>query len=209
MARKRKLHNREARHDAVYRRAKQEGFAGRAVYKLQELDKKFSLLRPGRRVLDLGCWPGSWMQYAAERVGEEGLVIGLDLAEIELALPSWCEAFVADVYEDDPEQLVERYGHFDTVISDMAPKTMGDATTDRLRSEALFERALEIASVVLRPGGHFAGKVFQGGGFPQLIAQMRQTFSQSKPFHTKATRAGSAEHYLVGQGRRATTTDDE
>lgn len=203
MARKRgRLHERGARHDAAYLKAKREGFAGRAVYKLQELDKRFSLMRPGQRVLDLGCWPGSWMQHAAKRVGEDGLVVGLDLAPVELSLPSWCESFVADVYELDPQTLVDRYGNFDVVISDMAPKTIGDATTDRLRSEALFERALDIAVAVLRPGGHFAGKVFQGGGFPQLLARMRQSFSQSKPFHTKATRAGSTEHYLVGRGRK-------
>ncbi|MEX1362756.1 MAG: RlmE family RNA methyltransferase [Nannocystaceae bacterium] len=208
MARKRKLDDRSARHDAAYRRAKQEGFAARAVYKLQELDKRYSLLGQGRRVLDLGCWPGSWMQYTAQRVGEEGLVVGLDLQPVELALPAWCEAFVADVYELDPQVLLDRFGPFDVVLSDMAPKTIGDSTTDRLRSEALFERALDIAVTVLRPGGHFAGKVFQGGAFPALLARMRATFSQSKPFHTKATRTGSPEQYLVGQGRKAKATLD-
>lgn len=203
MARKRKLDDRSARHDAAYRRAKQEGFAARAVYKLQELDQRFSLLGHGRRVLDLGCWPGSWMQHAAQRVGEEGLVIGLDLRPVELALPPWCEAFVVDVDELDPARLVERFGEFDVVLSDMAPRTIGDSTTDRLRSEALFERALDIAVAVLRPGGHFAGKVFQGGQFPQLIQRMRETFSMAKPFHTKATRTGSTEQFLVGRGRRA------
>jgi 23S rRNA (uridine2552-2'-O)-methyltransferase len=197
-----KLADRGARHDAVYRRAKQEGFAGRAVYKLEELDRRFNLLGAGRRVLDLGCWPGSWMQYAARRVGEHGHVVGIDLDPVELALPSWCEAFVGDVNELDPRMLLERFGPFDVVVSDMAPNTIGDSTTDTLRSEALFEQALAIAAVVLRPGGHFAGKVFQGGGFPKLVAQLRALFLQSKPFHTKATRAGSAEHYLVGQGRR-------
>jgi 23S rRNA (uridine2552-2'-O)-methyltransferase len=204
MANKRsKLGDRSARHDAAYLRAKQEGFAARAVYKLEELDERFSLLRSGRSVLDLGCWPGSWMQYAASRVGEGGRVVGIDLRPVELALPSWCEAFVADVEELDPQVLVERFGPFDVVLSDMAPKTIGDTTTDAIRSEALFERALAFAEVVLRPGGHFAGKVFQGAGFQGLMVRMRGMFQQLKPFHTKATRAGSAEHYLVGQGRRA------
>jgi 23S rRNA (uridine2552-2'-O)-methyltransferase len=196
------LKDRRVRHDAAYRRAKSEGFAARAVYKLQELDKKFRLLGKGRRVLDLGCWPGSWMQHAAERVGEEGLVVGIDLAEVELALPSWCRTFVADVHEIDPAQLLETFGAFDVVISDMAPKTMGDRTTDQIRSEALFERALEIAEVVLRPGGHFAAKVFQGGAFPDLLKRVRGSFSECKPFHTKATRVGSAEQYVIGRGRR-------
>jgi 23S rRNA (uridine2552-2'-O)-methyltransferase len=206
MARSRsKLADRGARHDAAYRRAKQEGFAARAVYKLEELDQRFRLLGAGRRVLDLGCWPGSWMQYAAERVGEAGHVVGIDLRPVELALPAWCEAFVADVEELDPRVLLDRFGPFDVVLSDMAPKTIGDTTTDALRSEALLSCALEIAAVVLRPGGHFAGKVFQGAGFQPLLERVRRMFQLTKPFHTKATRAGSAEHYLVGQGRRAGT----
>ena len=199
---RRPLKDRRARHDAAYRQAKSEGFAARAVYKLQELDKKFRLLGKGRRVLDLGCWPGSWMQHAAERVGEEGLVVGIDLAEVELALPSWCHAFVADVYEIDLDALTRKFGPFDVVISDMAPKTIGDRATDQLRSEALCERAVEIAEVVLRPGGHFAAKVFQGGGFPDLLKRVRGSFSECKPFHTKATRVGSAEQYIVGRGRK-------
>lgn len=203
MARNRsKLGDRSTRHDAAYLRAKQEGFAARAVYKLEELDQRWKLLGPGRKVLDLGCWPGSWMQYAAQRVGEEGRVVGIDLRPVELALPAWSEAFVANVEELDPAVLLERFGPFDVVLSDMAPKTIGDNTTDAIRSEALFERALAFADVVLRPGGHFAGKVFQGAGFSGLLERMRLMFQQTKPFHTKATRAGSAEHYLVGQGRR-------
>lgn len=199
---RRPLKDRRARHDAAYRQAKSEGFAARAVYKLQELDKKFRLLGKGRRVLDLGCWPGSWMQHAAERVGEEGLVVGIDLAEVELGLPAWCHPFVADVYEIDAAVLADKFGAFDVVISDMAPKTIGDRSTDQMRSEALCERAIEIAEVVLRPGGHFAAKVFQGGGFPGLLARVRGGFSECKPFHTKASRAGSSEQYIVGRGRK-------
>ena len=200
MAKRKGLGDRGRRHDAAYQRAKSEGYAARAVYKLEELDKKFRLLGTGKRVLDLGCWPGSWMQYAAEKVGDEGRVIGIDLVEVELGLPGWCKSYVADVDEIDPVELRDKLGPFDLVLSDMAPKTSGDVATDRLRSELLFSRALEIAMVVLRPGGHFAAKVFQGGGFPGLIADVRAAFSECKPLHTKATRSGSPEHYIVGRG---------
>jgi 23S rRNA (uridine2552-2'-O)-methyltransferase len=199
---RRPLHDRSARHDAAYRRAKDEGFAARAVYKLQELDKRFRLLAPGKRVLDLGCWPGSWMQYAAERVGEEGLVVGIDLREVELSLPPWCTSIVGDVEELDPQALLDEHGPFDVVLSDMAPKTSGDRGTDFYRSEALFERALFIATTVLRPGGHFAAKVFQGGAFPQLLTAVRARFSECKPFHARDTRVGSSEQYVVGRGRK-------
>ena len=203
MAGRRKLGDRRARRDHVYRQAKDSGYAARAVYKLEELDKKFRLLSSGRHVLDLGCWPGSWMQYAAERVGEDGFVLGVDLKQVELALPSWAKAGVADVEELDPARLVEQFGDFDVVISDMAPKTTGDRATDQYRSEALTERALDIALVVLRPGGHFAAKVFQGSGFQDLLKRVRASFSECKSFHTTATRAGSKEQYIVGRGLKA------
>lgn len=200
---RRKLSDRRARHDAAYRRAKESGFAARAIFKLQEIDKRFRLLGSGRRVLDLGCWPGSWMQYAAERVGDEGVVVGIDLKPVELALPPWVHTFVADVDEIDPAPLVERFGDFDVVLSDMAPQTTGDRATDVYRSEALAHRALDIARVVLRPGGHLAVKVFQGGGFSELLADFRSAFQTCKPFHAGATRAGSREQYLVAHGLKA------
>jgi 23S rRNA (uridine2552-2'-O)-methyltransferase len=204
MARPRtKLGDRGARHDAAYKKAKASGFAARAVFKLEELDKRFRLLAPRRKVLDLGCWPGSWMQYAAERVGPEGFVLGLDLREVELALPPWTSSRVADVEAIDPAALVAEYGPFDVVVSDMAPHTTGDRTSDQFRSEALCERALVIARAVLRPGGHFAAKVFQGGGFQTLLGQVKQSFAEARAVHTEATRSGSREQYLVGRGLKA------
>jgi 23S rRNA (uridine2552-2'-O)-methyltransferase len=197
------LGNRDARHDSAYHRAKEQGFAARAVFKLQELDQKFKLLGPGRRALDLGCWPGSWMQYAADRVGAEGFVLGLDLKPIEIALPSWTEARIGDVEEIDPAALLAEFGPFDVVISDMAPHTTGDKQSDQFRSEALCERALFIARTVLRPGGHFAAKLFQGGGFARLLGAVRVAFGEGRAVHVAATRAGSREQYLVGQGLKA------
>jgi 23S rRNA (uridine2552-2'-O)-methyltransferase len=198
-----KLGDRNARHDAAYHRAKQQGFAARAVFKLVEIDKRFHLLAPGRRVLDLGCWPGSWMQYSADRVGEHGLVVGYDLRPCELALPPWAHAHEGDVVALDTDALLAEHGPFDLVLSDMAPHTTGDRLSDQFHSEGLCERALEIATLVLRPGGHFAAKVFQGGGFDRLLVAMRAAFSETKPVHAEATRAGSREQYLVGRGLKA------
>lgn len=203
MARPGKLSDRRARHDAAYRKAKDSGYVARAVFKLEEIDQRFRILTRGRRVLDLGCWPGSWMQYAAQKVGEDGFVVGIDKRPIELALPEWTRAFVGDVFEVDPKDLVSEFGPFDVVVSDMAPKTMGDRTTDQFRSEELTTRALEIAIAVLRPGGHFTAKVFQGGGFQGLLGDFRRVFSETKSFHATATRAGSREQYLVGRGLKA------
>lgn len=200
MGRRGKLGDKGSRHDAAYRRAKSEGFASRAIYKLEEIDKRFRLLQPGRRVIDLGCWPGSWMQYAADRVGEDGFVVGLDKREVELALPSNARAFVADVFAVDPGELVEKFGDFNVVLSDMAPKTTGDRNTDMFRSEELTRRALGFATTVLRPGGHFCAKVFVGGGFKQLLADVGKSFAEVKPLHPKNTRSGSYEQYIVARG---------
>ena len=202
MARRRdKLNDRGARHDVYHQRAKREQFAARAIYKLEELDKKFRLLRPGGRVLDLGCWPGSWMQYAADRVGSQGHVLGVDLRAVTIALPEHVEHRVVDVLAWEPEPAL-RERPFDVLISDMAPQTTGDRKTDQFRSEELCERALELASLLLRPGGHFACKVFQGERFPALLAALRVRFQEARSFHTAATRAGSREQYLVGRGHR-------
>ena len=203
MSRRNKLDDRSARQDGAYHRAKKEGFAARAVYKLVELDKRFRLLAPGRRVLDLGCWPGSWMQYAAERVGEHGRVVGYDLRPAEIALPGWADAREGDVMTLDTAALLAEEGPFDLVLSDMAPHTTGDRVSDQFHSEELCARALAIAVEVLRPGGHFAAKVFQGGGLPKLLAGVKAAFAEHKAVHVEATRAGSREQYLVGRGLKA------
>ncbi len=203
MAKRGKLDQRSARQDSAFHRARAAGFAARAVFKLQEIDERFRLLAPGRRVLDLGCWPGSWMQYAAERVGPTGLVVGFDLRACEIALPSWVHPRQGDVTTLDTAALLAEFGHFDVLISDMAPHTTGDRLSDQYHSEQLCERAIEIATLTVRRGGHFVAKVFQGGGFPQLIAKVRAAFAEAKPVHAEATRAGSREQYLVGRGLKS------
>jgi 23S rRNA (uridine2552-2'-O)-methyltransferase len=197
-----KLSDRASRHDAAYLRAKKENYAARAIYKLEEIDQRFHLLRPGTRVLDLGCWPGSWMQYAAQKVGDTGLVVGIDLRPVTLALPAFVHHAVADVWTWSPAELGPDV-RFDLVVSDMAPSTTGDKHIDQWKSEDLAARALEIARQALRPGGHLVAKVFQGGRFPELIKQWREAFQETKPFHAKNTRASSSEQYLVGRGLRA------
>lgn len=192
-----KLDDRAARHDPAYLRAKRENFAARAIFKLEEIDQRFRLLRQGGRVLDLGCWPGSWMQYVANKVGDGGLVHGIDLRPVTVALPGFVHHEVADVFTWNPRALGDR---IDVVLSDMAPHTTGDRVSDKFRSEELCARALEIARMALRPGGHLVAKVFQGGGFGELLRQWKSAFQEAKPFHAKDTRATSSEQYLIGRG---------
>lgn len=197
-----KLNDRRARHDPAYQRAKQSGYAGRAIFKLEEIDARFRLFKRGGRVLDLGCWPGSWLQYACEKVGDQGTLVGVDLKEVEIALPDNVQTFVGDVDKLRPEALRKRFGEFDVVMSDMAPHTTGDRAGDQHGSEELFLRALEIARGVSRPGAHFAAKVFQGPRFPELLRAVKDAYQEHKAFRPKNTRAGSFEQYIVGRGLR-------
>ena len=183
--------------DRFGHRAKREGYAARSVYKLQEIDKQLRLLRPGARVLDLGAYPGSWTSYAAERVGPQGRVLGIDLQLFRGILPTHAEIRHGDVNELDPASL----GRFDLVLSDMAPATTGHRFTDQTRSFSLFMRALEIATVVLAPRGAFVGKIFQGPEMNEAKRAVQERFEQVKIKKPQASRAESIEVFLVGLGR--------
>ncbi|MFW6023347.1 MAG: SAM-dependent methyltransferase, partial [Myxococcota bacterium] len=152
-SRRRKRHQ-----DAYGKRAQRGGYPARSVYKLEEIDRRVRLLRRGHRVLDLGAAPGSWLLYAAEVVGPEGRVVGVDLQELRTSLPPNAEFRQGDLHEVDPAGL----GEFDVVLSDMAPATSGQRNVDQTRSFDLFMAALGVAERVLVPGGRFCGKLFQG-----------------------------------------------
>jgi 23S rRNA (uridine2552-2'-O)-methyltransferase len=198
------LGDKRNRHDPAYLRAKRENYAARAVYKLEEIDRRFRLIKPGATILDLGCWPGSWLQYAVQKAGTDATLVGVDLRAVELALPANVHTFVGDVCKLKLERLVERFGRFDLVLSDMAPNTTGNKDFDISASEELFETALEVATATLRIGGHFCAKVFQGGRFPELLRRVEQTFQQGRAFRSEHTRKQSREQYIIGRGLRAT-----
>jgi 23S rRNA (uridine2552-2'-O)-methyltransferase len=172
------------------------------VYKLEELDRRFRLLRPGATVLDLGCRPGSWLQFAAKRVGPSGFVVGLDRQPLDTPPPARTHAVVGDVFDVAAGVLRGDRAGFDVVLSDMAPDTTGIRVTDQARSEALAERALELADQVLLPGGHAAIKVFQGPGLTALRDRARGMFDRVELAKPLASRKQSSEVYLVGIKRR-------
>jgi 23S rRNA (uridine2552-2'-O)-methyltransferase len=196
-----KLEDRATRRDRFHRQAKREGYLARAVYKLSEIDEKFRLFRPGDRVLDLGCAPGSWLQYARERVGDEGILVGLDRGPLQRALPG-ARIVVGDVMAIDPAELRGDLTAFDVVLSDMAPDTSGIRNLDQARSEALFERALELAVALLAPGGNFVGKLFQGPDFKRLTEAVRARFETAKTAKPAGSRQISIEQYVIGKGFR-------
>jgi 23S rRNA (uridine2552-2'-O)-methyltransferase len=191
--------------DHFFKRAKKEQYPARSVYKLKEMDKRFGLLTPGARVLDLGAAPGSWTLYAAGRVGDTGLVIAVDLQELTVELPPNVIAFQDDVFQPSEAlaQAIQERGPFDLVISDMAPKTSGVKFADQARSFDLAVEALALARKSLIKGGHFVVKIFEGPDTPALLAEMRREFARVKPYKPKSSRAESKEMFFLGLGKSA------
>ncbi len=194
--------NRQER-DPYVRRARTEGWRTRAVYKLEEIQAKNRILRPGAVVVDLGAAPGSWSQYAATLVQPQGRVIAVDLlpieplAGVELIQGDFSESAVLDCVLG----LVDGT-HVDLVMSDMAPNISGNRSVDQPRCMYLAELALDFAGRVLGPNGHFVTKLFQGSGFEALVADARKGFRDVSIKKPKASRRGSRETYLVASNYR-------
>jgi 23S rRNA (uridine2552-2'-O)-methyltransferase len=185
--------------DHYTRRALKEGYPARSAYKLEEIQQRHRVLRPGDRVLDLGCAPGSWLMVAARWVGDRGRVTGVDLKPVRRDLPENAGALTGDVFDLADAVLSER---FDVVLSDMAPDTTGNRVVDAARSLALSEAALHVARERLRPGGRFVCKIFQGEDFQAFSAAVRETFQEHAIFKPLSTRKSSREVYLIGLGKR-------
>ena len=188
--------------DPYVAEAQKRGLRSRAAFKLIELDDKYRLLRKGMRVLDLGAAPGGWSQIAAERVGPQGRVLAVDILEMD-ALPG-VEVMQQDfMAEDAPEKIrAALNGPADLVLSDMAAPTIGHTRTDHLRIMALAEAAYQFASEVLAPGGAFLCKLFQGGATKDLLDLLKRDFEQVRHVKPPASRADSAEIYVVATGFR-------
>jgi 23S rRNA (uridine2552-2'-O)-methyltransferase len=188
--------------DPYVAEARRQGYRSRAAFKLQQLDERFHLLARGRRVVDLGCAPGGWSQVAAEHVGPSGAVVGVDLSETD-SLPG--VTLLHGDFRDEPIQAQIRDalgGQADLVLSDMAAPATGHAATDHLRVVALAEDAFALAETLLKPGGTFVAKVFQGGAAGELLAALKKAFTELRHAKPAASRAESAETYVVAKGFR-------
>lgn len=187
--------------DAFGEKAKKEGFAARSVYKLEELDRRNRLFRRGMRVLDLGAFPGSWTQYAAQKVGREGHVLAVDQQTWRGGFPDQVETRQCDVLALKPED-VGGLASFDLVMSDMAPWTTGNRFVDQCRSFDLYVHALTIAAGTLRGDGTFIGKIFQGPDFDDAKMRTQKLFAKTRVMKPEASRRESYEIFVVGLGFR-------
>lgn len=180
--------------DHFFHKAKKEGYAARSAFKLEEIDKAHKLLNPGQNVLDLGCSPGSWSQYALKKVGSSGAVVGIDLNPVQISKPPNFTFIQADINEYDLSQLGLE---FSLVLSDMAPKTSGIRITDQSRSFDLCQMALLAAQKFLMPNGHLIMKVFDGPDVDQLLQSCRESFKKVTTSKPDAVRKGSFERYII------------
>jgi 23S rRNA (uridine2552-2'-O)-methyltransferase len=194
-----KLGDPRFRHDAYFKKARAQGFAARSIFKLEEIDRKLHLLRAGQRVLDLGCRPGSWLQYAVATVGRSGAVVGIDRDPLPAAIAG-ARVLVGDLFETPDAELLGELAAFDVVLSDMAPDTTGVRATDQARSAGLFEEALARAERLLAPGGGFVGKIFQGPDLQVLRRRMAERFAEVRIIKPDSSRAQSIEIYLAAKG---------
>jgi 23S rRNA (uridine2552-2'-O)-methyltransferase len=189
--------------DPYVARARKEGYRSRAAFKILEMDDKYKWFRPGKTVLDLGAAPGGWTQIAAERVHSDPKkpsVIGVDILPID-PVPG-ATLLQLDFLDDAAPDIIRSHiqGGVDIVLSDMAPNTTGHAATDHIRIMALLEAAYPFACEVLKPGGTFVAKVFQGGTERELLMMMKKDFEMVKHAKPKASRSDSSEIYVVATG---------
>ena len=192
--------------DPFVAEARRLGYRSRAAFKLIQLDARFHLLMPGRRVVDLGCAPGGWSQVAAQLIGSAagrgGMVVGIDLLATD-PIPG-ASLMIGDFRDPATAAFIREAlgGPADLVLSDMAAPATGHAATDHLRIVALAEDAFQFAGTILKPGGVFIAKVFQGGTEGALLAALKRAFAEVRHAKPAASRAESAETYVVAKGFR-------
>ena len=181
--------------------AKQQGYPARSVFKLEEIDRRIRLVKPGMHVLDLGAAPGSWMLYTGQKIGRNGKLLAVDLTAIDIPLPENTTFLQGDALSLENEAL-GMYAPYDVVLSDMAPNTTGNRIGDHARSFELFMRALAVAEKLLKPGGAFVGKIFMSEDFTLAKKGVKRVFEEERALRPEGVRTNSVELFLVGLGKK-------
>ncbi|MEM1024061.1 MAG: RlmE family RNA methyltransferase [Myxococcota bacterium] len=208
--------------DRFHQRAKDEQYAARSVYKLEEIDRRYDVIGRGDKIVDVGCAPGSWLQYLARAVGKKGCVVGYDLEPVTVNAGSNVRAFEANIEELDPERVLRELAELSAelrkkpapasvppsfgahvFVSDMAPKLSGVRDADQAKQAELVGTALDLALAVLLEGGHFVAKMFQGRDTDPLLDRAKHAFEKVRFIKPEATREGSREVFIVALGLKA------
>lgn len=182
--------------DYYSRLAKQEKYPARSVYKLEQINMKYNVIRRGDKVIDLGCAPGSWLLYISKKIEDKGVVVGTDIVDLKIEIPKNAEFIKSNIMNFNID------GKFDVVVSDLAPNTSGIHFVDTGKSLEYCERAFEIAKINLKKGGNFVCKIFEGEGTDDFFKKAKNKFAFAKRYKPKASRKESREIYIVGKGFR-------
>jgi 23S rRNA (uridine2552-2'-O)-methyltransferase len=189
--------------DARTRAARARGYPARSVFKLEEIDRRLRLFRPGQSVLDLGAAPGSWSLFVAERVGQRGRVLAVDIEELRQAFGPNVQVLQGDAFDLENAALAA-FSPYDVVLSDMAPRTSGSKISDQARSADLYRRALAVAVALGRPGSAFVGKIFMSDEFQPARTATAEAYARVQVIRPEGTRSQSSEVFIVGEGLKRT-----
>jgi 23S rRNA (uridine2552-2'-O)-methyltransferase len=191
--------------DHYFNKAKSENYLARSIYKLEEIDQKYKVLRPGFKVVDLGYYPGSWIQYTSKIVGDDGLVVGIDIQEVNKKLTGIknVRVYQKDIFDISDLSQLAVDEPFDVVLSDMAPSTTGIKSVDQDRSLNLVESVFGLLPRFLRPGGNFVIKVFDSQNAQDYLKQQKKLFGEFHYLKPKSTRSVSKEFFAIGKNFKA------
>lgn len=183
--------------------AKEKGYQARSVFKLEEIQQRFQMIKKGSKVLDIGASPGSWSYYTIDKL--KAHVVGIDLKPVNMPIkdPALFSFILGDIFDDNIKDEILKHGPFDTVMSDAAPSTTGSRALDTIRSFQIAERVIELALISLKAGGDLLIKVFQGGEEKDLLDRLRNHFEKVRTFKPKASRKESFETYILAKGYKA------
>ena len=190
--------------DNYFKKAKQENYPARSVYKLQEIHKRYHVFQKGQKVLDLGAAPGSWSLFAAEKVSKKGIVLAADKKDVDIALPEHVCFVQSDVFDPSEEfaSWLDHYQEFDLLLSDMAPATSGIKLRDQTRSLEMAEKVREIGQSYLKKGGTMVVKVFTGPDLQEFLTNLKQDFKRVKTHKPESSRSESMECFVLCFGKK-------
>ena len=191
--------------DHYFNKAKSENYLARSIYKLEEIDQKYKVLKPGNLVVDLGYYPGSWIQYTSKIIGEKGKVVGIDIQEVNKKLTGIpnVRVFQKDIFNINDLAQLDVSEAFDVVLSDMAPSTTGIKTVDQARSLNLVESVFGLLPKFLKPGGNFVIKVFDSQEAQNYLKEQKKLFNEFHYLKPKSTRSISKEFFVIGKNFKA------
>lgn len=191
--------------DHYFNKAKQENYVARSIYKLEEIDQKYKVLKRGDLVVDFGYYPGSWIQYTSKVIGDDGRVVGIDIQEVNKKLTGMpnVRIYQKDIFNITDLAQLEVDGQFDVVLSDMAPSTTGIKSVDQARSLNLVESVFGLLPKFLRPGGNFVIKVFDSQDAQNYLKEQKNRFSEYQYLKPKSTRSVSKEFFVIGKQFKA------